>query len=102
MSSSRFPSKMLADLNGLHVVIFMTRRMAACPALNAVIPATTDAPRNEPRSFQNGLDCEVFTADLPRRAFSSLRTVKRLLPMFDALQARAEALSKPYMNLYWI
>lgn len=33
-----------------------------------------------------------------QRAFSSLKTVKRLLPMFDALQARAEALSKPTLT----
>lgn len=26
----------------------------------------------------------------------------KYVPMFDALQARAEALSKPYINLYWI
>lgn len=48
MSSSRFPSKVLADLDGLPMVVFMARRVAACPALDAVILATSDEPSDDP------------------------------------------------------
>jgi len=42
MSSSRFPGKVLADLNGVPMVVFMARRVAQCAALDRVILATSD------------------------------------------------------------
>lgn len=48
MSSSRFPGKVLADLDGVPMVVFMTARVAQCPALDRVIIATSDEPSDTP------------------------------------------------------
>ncbi|MEL7149184.1 MAG: glycosyltransferase family protein [Pseudomonadota bacterium] len=42
MSSSRFPGKVLADLDGLPMIVFMARRVAKCPSIDGVIVATSD------------------------------------------------------------
>lgn len=48
MSSSRFPGKVLADLAGLPMVVFMARRVARCALLDEVILATSDQPSDDP------------------------------------------------------
>lgn len=48
MSSSRFPAKVLANLDGLPMVVFMARRVAACAALDTVILATSNEPSDDP------------------------------------------------------
>ena len=48
MSSSRFPGKVLADLAGLPMVVFMARRVAQCAALDRVILATSDEASDDP------------------------------------------------------
>ena len=42
MSSSRFPGKVIADLDGLPMVVFMAERVAQSAALDAVILATSN------------------------------------------------------------
>ncbi len=48
MSSSRFPGKVLADLDGVPMVVFMARRVAQCAALDRVILATSDEVSDDP------------------------------------------------------
>lgn len=48
MSSTRFPGKVLADLDGLPMVVFMARRVAQCALLDEVILATSDEPSDDP------------------------------------------------------
>ncbi|MEM7718479.1 MAG: glycosyltransferase family protein [Pseudomonadota bacterium] len=48
MSSSRFPGKVLADLDGLPMVVFMVRRVAQCSLLDHVIVATSDQTSDDP------------------------------------------------------
>ncbi|MEX0338547.1 MAG: NTP transferase domain-containing protein [Arenibacterium sp.] len=65
MSSSRFPGKVLADLDGLPMVVFMASRVAQCAALDAVILATSDEPSDDPlaeAAAANGLN--VFRGPL--------------------------------------
>ncbi|MFK7751059.1 MAG: NTP transferase domain-containing protein [Sedimentitalea sp.] len=47
MSSTRFPGKVLADLDGLPLVVFMARRVARCAQLDNVILATSDRPDDD-------------------------------------------------------
>lgn len=48
MSSSRFPGKVLADLDGVPMVVFMAHRVAQCAALDQVILATSDEESDTP------------------------------------------------------
>jgi len=48
MSSSRFPGKVLADLDGLPMIVFMARRVAKCPSIDGVIVATSDESSDDP------------------------------------------------------
>ncbi len=48
MSSSRFPGKVLADLDGVPMVVFMARRVARCASLDKVILATSDEDSDDP------------------------------------------------------
>ena len=48
MSSSRFPGKVLADLDGLPMIVFMARRVARCTALDKVIVATSEEESDDP------------------------------------------------------
>ena len=48
MSSSRFPGKVIADLDGLPMVVFMAARVAQSARLDAVILATSDEPSDDP------------------------------------------------------
>ena len=48
MSSSRFPGKMLALLNGLPLLVFVCRRVAEAKRVNLVVVATSDQPDDDP------------------------------------------------------
>jgi spore coat polysaccharide biosynthesis protein SpsF (cytidylyltransferase family) len=48
MSSSRFPGKVVADLDGQPMVAFMAARVAHCTALDRVILATSDLDSDTP------------------------------------------------------
>lgn len=48
MSSSRFPGKVIADLDNLPMVAFMTARVAQCDAIDGVILATSDLDSDTP------------------------------------------------------
>lgn len=48
MSSSRFPRKVLEDLDGVPMVVFMARRVAKCTALDQVILATSNDLSDDP------------------------------------------------------
>ena len=48
MSSSRFPGKVLADLDGLPMAVFMARRMGQCKLLDRVVIATSDEVSDDP------------------------------------------------------
>ncbi|MEL6587874.1 MAG: glycosyltransferase family protein [Pseudomonadota bacterium] len=48
MSSTRFPGKVLADLDGLPMVVFMARRVAQTAGLDRVILATSDQGSDTP------------------------------------------------------
>ncbi|MEL6809074.1 MAG: glycosyltransferase family protein [Pseudomonadota bacterium] len=48
MSSSRFPGKVLADLDGVPMVVFMAQRVMRCRALDQVILATSNEASDDP------------------------------------------------------
>jgi spore coat polysaccharide biosynthesis protein SpsF (cytidylyltransferase family) len=48
MSSSRFPGKVIADLGGLPMVVFMAARVAQSKAIDEVILATSIEPSDDP------------------------------------------------------
>ena len=48
MSSSRFPGKVIADLGGLPMVVFMAARVAQCSAVDEVILATSTQVSDDP------------------------------------------------------
>lgn len=47
-SSTRFPGKVIADLEGVPMVVFMAARVAQCAALDQVILATSDQASDTP------------------------------------------------------
>ncbi len=65
MSSSRFPGKVLADLAGLPMVVFMARRVMQCAALDRVILATSDEASDDPLAHTaNAHGLNVFRGPL--------------------------------------
>lgn len=65
MSSSRFPGKVIADLGGLPMVVFMAERVAKAKSVDAVILATSTEPSDDPLAevvIAHGLD--VFRGPL--------------------------------------
>ncbi len=65
MSSSRFPGKVLADLAGRPMVVFMARRVMQCAALDRVILATSDEASDDPLAHTaNAHGLNVFRGPL--------------------------------------
>lgn len=65
MSSSRFPGKVLADLDGMPMVVFMANRVARCAALDRVILATSDQSSDTPLAeAASGHGLSVFRGPL--------------------------------------
>lgn len=48
MSSSRFPNKVLEDLDGVPMIVYMVRRARLAPGLDAVVVATSVDPSDDP------------------------------------------------------
>ena len=65
MSSSRFPGKVLADLAGWPLIVFMVQRVRRAKRVDQVLVATSTDPSDDALAAvlaQNGIDC--FRGDL--------------------------------------